>query len=124
MARTLTVAVQMDPMESIGIDGDSTFALMLEAQARGHTLWHYEVRHMSLREGVQTPGAVPRARRPQQSFARLLPIPSVEYPTPAHRPCNSRLDCTKLAQRFGLTLPAWESSMAQVMEMLAAEVSA
>ena len=29
---------------------------MLEAQARGHALWHYEVRHMALREGVQAPG--------------------------------------------------------------------
>jgi glutathione synthase len=38
---TLRVAVQMDPMESIGIDGDSTFALMLSAQARGHVLYHY-----------------------------------------------------------------------------------
>ncbi len=47
----LRVAVQMDPMEPINIDGDSTFALMLEAQARGHALWHYEVRHLSLREG-------------------------------------------------------------------------
>jgi glutathione synthase len=41
----------MDPLEPINIDGDSTFALMLEAQARGHTLWHYEVRHLALREG-------------------------------------------------------------------------
>ena len=47
----LRVAVQMDPLESVNIDGDSTFALMLEAQARGHALWHYEVRHMALREG-------------------------------------------------------------------------
>lgn len=38
---TLTVAVQMDPLESINIDGDSTFALMLAAQARGHRLFHY-----------------------------------------------------------------------------------
>ena len=38
---TLTVAVQMDPLESIGIAGDSTFALMLGAQARGHKLYHY-----------------------------------------------------------------------------------
>ena len=37
----LTVAVQMDPMESINIAGDSTFALMLTAQARGHKLFHY-----------------------------------------------------------------------------------
>jgi len=41
----------MDPLEHINIDGDSTFALMLEAQARGHALWHYEVRHLSLNEG-------------------------------------------------------------------------
>ena len=47
----LKVAVQMDPIESVSIDGDSTFALMLEAQRRGHKLWHYDVRHMSLREG-------------------------------------------------------------------------
>jgi glutathione synthase len=44
----LKVAVQMDPMTTVDIDGDSTFALMLEAQARGHALWHYEVGHMWL----------------------------------------------------------------------------
>jgi len=44
----LKTAVQMDPMTTVDIDGDSTFALMLEAQARGHSLWHYEVRHMWL----------------------------------------------------------------------------
>jgi glutathione synthase len=44
----LKIAVQMDPMHGIDITGDSTFALMLEAQARGHDLWHYEVRHMWL----------------------------------------------------------------------------
>ncbi len=44
----LKIAVQMDPMHGIDITGDSTFALMLEAQARGHALWHYEVHHMWL----------------------------------------------------------------------------
>jgi glutathione synthase len=38
---SLTVAVQMDPLDSIAIAGDSTFALMLSAQARGHRLFHY-----------------------------------------------------------------------------------
>jgi glutathione synthase len=66
----LKVAVQMDPMESIGIDGDSTFALMLEAQARGHGLWHYEVRHMSLREGVAREGA----KREERLMARARPV--------------------------------------------------
>jgi glutathione synthase len=44
----LKIAVQMDPMHVIDITGDSTFALMLEAQKRGHALWHYEVHHMWL----------------------------------------------------------------------------
>jgi glutathione synthase len=38
---TLRVAVQMDPMDSINIAGDSTFALMLSAQTRGYQLFHY-----------------------------------------------------------------------------------
>ena len=39
----LRVAVQMDPLESINIAGDSSFALMLSAQERGHEVWHYDV---------------------------------------------------------------------------------
>jgi glutathione synthase len=37
----LSVAIQMDHVSTIDIDGDSTFVLGLEAQRRGHTLWHY-----------------------------------------------------------------------------------
>ena len=37
----LKVAIQMDPVEGINIDADSTFALALEGQTRGHTLYHY-----------------------------------------------------------------------------------
>jgi len=44
---SLRVAVQMDPIESINIAGDSSFALMLAAQARGHALWHYDVRTLA-----------------------------------------------------------------------------
>jgi glutathione synthase len=47
----LTVAVQMDPMELVKIAGDSTFALMLSAQARGHTLYHYAAGDLSYRDG-------------------------------------------------------------------------
>ena len=49
---TLTVAVQMDPIERINIVGDSTFALMLEAQQRGHTLFFYTPESLSLRDGI------------------------------------------------------------------------
>jgi len=51
---SLAVAVQMDPISTIDIAGDSTFALMLEAQRRGHTLFHYHVKSLALREGMLT----------------------------------------------------------------------
>ena len=47
----LAVAFQMDPMESINIDSDSTFVLALEAQARGHALYHYLPRALTLADG-------------------------------------------------------------------------
>ena len=49
---TLTVAVQMDPIERITIKGDSTFALMLEAQRRGHELFYYRPQALALRDGI------------------------------------------------------------------------
>ena len=48
----LTVAIQMDPIEKIDISGDSTFALALEAQARGHTLLYYGPRELTFRNGA------------------------------------------------------------------------
>jgi len=48
---SLTVAVQMDPLDSINIAGDSTFALMLSAQDRGHTLFHYSAEDLNYRDG-------------------------------------------------------------------------
>ncbi len=47
---TLRVAVQMDPLHSINIAGDSSFALMLSAQKRGHDVFHYDVGSLSLDE--------------------------------------------------------------------------
>ena len=48
----LSVAVQMDPIQSVDISGDSTFALMLEAQARGHSLFHYHVNSLAWWDGT------------------------------------------------------------------------
>jgi glutathione synthase len=48
----LKVAVQMDPIESIDISGDSTFALMLEAQARGHSLFYYQTKTLAYEHGT------------------------------------------------------------------------
>ena len=48
---TLRVAVQMDPLDRINIEGDSTFAIMLGAQARGHELFYYAAADLSWAEG-------------------------------------------------------------------------
>jgi len=52
--RALKVAFQMDPMETVNIHGDSTFVLMLEAQARGFELWHYLATDISYCDGKIT----------------------------------------------------------------------
>jgi len=48
---TLSVAVQMDHISGISIAGDSTFALMLEATRRGHSLFHYTPERLAMRDG-------------------------------------------------------------------------
>jgi glutathione synthase len=48
---SLAVAIQMDPIDTIDINGDSTFAMALEAQSRGHGLFHYLPQDLSLLEG-------------------------------------------------------------------------
>ncbi|HMO44359.1 MAG TPA: glutathione synthase, partial [Phenylobacterium sp.] len=47
----LKVAVQMDPLERINIDGDTTFLMMLSAQARGHSLFVYTPDQLALENG-------------------------------------------------------------------------
>jgi glutathione synthase len=63
---TLSVAIQMDPIARIDIGGDSTFALALEAQRRGHELFYYEPRDLSFRDGVVTARQRPLEVRREQ----------------------------------------------------------
>lgn len=55
------------------------------------------------------------------SPADITPIATADYPLPAPRPANSRLDCAKLQRTFGLALPRWESGVEQVLAELAAQ---
>ena len=61
----LAVAIQMDAMSSIDIAGDSTFALALEGQARGHALFHYLPADLSLQQGRVIARARPLQVRPE-----------------------------------------------------------
>ncbi len=68
---SLRVAVQMDPLETINVAGDSSFALMLAAQARGHRLYHYDVKSLAYDRGRLTAWAAPVTvqRDPGNHFA-------------------------------------------------------
>lgn len=58
-----------------------------------------------------------RAARPEWPWKvqSVEPIPSSEYPTPARRPANSRLDTSRLKQTFGLTLPEWQAGVQRLL---------
>jgi len=62
----LKVAVQMDPIERINIRGDSTFALLLEAQARGHEIAYYTPERLAMRDGTVIASVQPLAVRDAQ----------------------------------------------------------
>ncbi len=61
---SLRVAAQMDPMETINIAGDSSFALMLSAQDRGHVMYHYDVRALAYSIGGSGAGGLTAIARP------------------------------------------------------------
>ncbi len=72
---SLTVAVQMDHIADLNIEGDSTFALMLEAQARGATLLHYQVASLARRGDKVTATAEPVSVRDQRGDHYTLGAP-------------------------------------------------
>ena len=81
---SLRVAIQMDPIESIDIDADSTFALALEAQRRGHALHHYLPKDLFFQAGIVAANARPievrREKGNHYSFgpAELLDLSKVD----------------------------------------------
>ncbi len=69
---SLAVAIQMDPIEPINIDADSTFVLALEAQARGHALFHYLPQDLTYSHGRVRARAHPlKVRREKGNHATL-----------------------------------------------------
>jgi len=63
------------------------------------------------------------SRRPDHDLTlvpeAIRPIPASDYPTPARRPRNSRLDCRRLEADFGLVMPPWQPYLERMMEILA-----
>ena len=74
---SLKVAVQMDPLEGINIEGDSTFAIMLGAQRRGHALWYYRAEDLSFADGRLWTMAQPVTVRPVRGDHHSLGEPAL-----------------------------------------------
>lgn len=72
--------------------------------AAGETSWHDYARFVFAEAGLDP--------------ARVHPITTAEYPTPARRPANSRLDTTRLRSTFGVALPAWSEGVREVVHAL------
>lgn len=79
---------------------------IFHAASSGETTWHGFAQQI-IREAQILESAT--------AFAALTPIATSEYPTPAARPANSRLDCSKLSNEFNYRLPPWQASLAEVM---------
>jgi dTDP-4-dehydrorhamnose reductase len=76
------------------------------ASGSGETTWHGFAE-----EAVK----VSKQRHPGTCFADILPITTAEYPTPARRPANSRLNCGKLDRQFGIAMLDWRKSLRKVL---------
>ena len=57
-------------------------------------------------------------REPETRFAKVEAITTAEYPTPAERPTNSRMNCGRLIERFGWKMMNWQDSLREVLAEL------
>lgn len=78
---SLDVAVQMDHISGIDIAGDSTFAMLLEAQRRGHRLYHYVPNDLMMLDGHVQARLAPLTVADQQSDHFTLGAPSITHLT-------------------------------------------
>ena len=74
----------------------------------GVTTWH----------GLAQKSIELAARHTSLKVRQITPIAAAHYPTPAHRPAYSALDCTKIRDTFGISIPPWEESLAAVIHRI------
>ena len=89
---------------------DDSCAGVFHAAGTGATTWHGFAQAV-FEEGSRYGMPVPQ----------VDPIATADWPTPAKRPANSRLDCEKLASHFGIRLPPWRESLARTIDTIFAD---
>ena len=90
------------------IGRDATQCGLYHCTAGGETSWHGYARFVIEQARAQ---GMPLRVPPEA----VHPIATAAYPTPAQRPLNSRLDCDKLRQAFGLHLPPWQDGVVRIL---------
>jgi dTDP-4-dehydrorhamnose reductase len=106
-APDIAVAVLAVARNLLNSPGDSRLRGVFHLAGSGETTW------AEFAEAIFNSGAVKGGHRPA-----VIPIRSVDYPTPARRPKNSRLDCAKLARVHGVQLPEWRVSLKACLDRL------
>lgn len=111
------VADQIGAPTWAGTIANSTLALIEHWQANEEANWG--TYHLSAQGETSWFGfaqAIGEALRQQgKPCAALLPIPSSDYPTPAARPLNSRLDCSRLQRDWGVSQPDWQTALRECL---------
>ncbi|MGC1781926.1 MAG: dTDP-4-dehydrorhamnose reductase [Acidobacteriaceae bacterium] len=113
-AATLKIAKRWLPESSGSAAPDKSGIYHLTAS--GETTWYGFAE-----EAIRMYGRISATRA---KLSHVSPIASAEYPTPAARPKNSRLNCAKLAQSFDCRLPDWKASLAAVLGEIASAETA
>lgn len=115
-AELRVVADQIGAPTWAGMLADSTLALVERWQS-GNAKWGtYHLTAQGQTSWFGFAQAIGEALKQQgKPCANLLPIPSRDYPTPAARPLNSCLDCTRLQHDWGVSLPDWQVALNQCL---------
>ena len=115
------VADQIGAPTWAGTLANSTLALIEHWQAREVANWGtYHLTAQGETSWFGFAQAIGEAlRRQGKPCADLFPIPSSDYPTPAARPLNSRLDCSRLQRDWGVSQPDWQTALRECLTLQA-----
>ncbi|MDB5996929.1 MAG: rfbD [Pseudomonas sp.] len=111
------VADQIGAPTWAGTIANSTLALIERWQAGQAGAWGtYHLTNQGETSWFGFAQAIGDALREQgKPCAHLVPIPTSDYPTPAARPLNSRLDCTRLHREWGVSQPDWQTALRECL---------
>jgi dTDP-4-dehydrorhamnose reductase len=88
-------------------------AAIAKAVGEGGTAWG--MFHFASAEPTSWHGFAEAIFAGAPSPPKIVPITTAEYPTPARRPANSILDCTRIGQAYGIAQPSWRDALAEVL---------